>query len=431
MEARTVRRFFVFREAPAHAAEVGLSYENLITGRKEFEEHFGEIDSLEEDLLLVAAGIFAVDRAVVRGERESFHREIDVSFALAHPERFERAKERLETILFLLTHDSWRLNFQGDLFAPRERTVEWPAPGEGTTLLFSGGIDSLAAALERRDSGPLQLVSHFTRNSRTRSAQTKLAQGLRPLGFAGVHRSFYVSSRDRAGLVGHGEEGSQRTRSFLFLVLGALCALREGHGELLWIAENGILAIHLPLSSARIGAFSTHTAHPEVVAQIEAFLNGVLDQTLTITNPFLFKTKGDVTRIVVEKAPDLLFESESCWMNARLPPATSHCGECIPCLLRHLAIEQHTADRTGYQRRVWEEDVGSLPFEDDGRRNVMELAEFIVAMRDFDDEEVLSTWVELANPHFEVRPALDLHRRFAREAISVLSRHPAIATLLR
>lgn len=422
---------FVVSRAPlAQAIGVALSRNNLYTGGREFADYFGGLDPLEEDLLLVAAGIFAADRATVRGERENFHREFDVRFALAHPERFERAKERLETVLHLLTHDSWRLSFEADPLASRESRFAWPEPGSGTTLLFSGGIDSLAAALERLCSHPLQLVSHYTRNSRTRDAQKGLVEGLRNLGFDGPHRSYFVSSRDHAGLVGHGAEGSQRTRSFLFLVLGALSALRIGHGELLWIAENGILAIHLPISSARIGAFSTHTAHPEVVAEIQAFLKAVLERELTITNPFLYRTKGEVTGIVAERAASLLFKSESCWMNARLPPETSHCGECIPCLHRHVAIQQHRVDETGYRRRVWEEDIGSLGFDDDGRRNAAELAELVVAMRDYDDEMALATFVELINPHLDVGQALAMHRRFAGEASTVLGRYPSMARLL-
>lgn len=425
-----MRRFFVSRTPLTHTAEVGLSSENLYTGVKEFSEYFGGGDSLEEDLLLVAAGIFAADRATVRGEREDFHREFDVTFALAHPERFERAKDRLETVLHLLTHDSWRLSFEADFLASRERIAKWPEPGVGTTLLFSGGVDSLAGAIERLGSAPLQLVSHHTRNQRTRTAQTNLVQGLRTLGFEGQHRNFFVSSRDTGGLLGHGEEGSQRTRSFVFLVLGALTALHEGHGELLWIAENGILAIHLPLSSARIGAFSTHTAHPQVVAEIEIFLESLLDRSLTIKNPFLYCTKGEVTGIVATQSADLLFQSESCWMNSRLPPGVSHCGECIPCLHRHIAVEQHLTDRTGYQRRIWEEDIGGLPFEDEGRRNLAELAELVVGMRDYDDEMAMATYIELVNPHFDFGPALEMHRRFAREALEILGRYPAVARLL-
>ena len=71
-------------------------------------------------------------------------------------------------------------------------------------------------------------------------------------------------------------------------------------------------------------------------------------------------------------------------------------------------MERHLTDRTGYQRRVWEEDIGSLPFEDEGRRNVAELAELVVGMRDFDDETAMATYIELMNPHFDFIPALEM-----------------------
>jgi hypothetical protein len=163
---------------------------------------------------------------------------------------------------------------------------------------------------------------------------------------------------------------------------------------------------------------------------VEAFIGEVVGQPLRITNPFLYRTKGEVTRVALDRSGDLVFQSESCWKSARLPQETSHCGECIPCLHRHIAIAQHTNDQTGYQRRIWEEHIGSLPFEDDGRRNVAELAEFIVAMRDYDNEEAIATWVELINPHFDLSEALDLHRRFGLEALSVLSRYDSLAQLL-
>src|SRR5213082_2450013 len=55
-------------------------------------------------------------------------------------------------------------------------------------------------------------------------------------------------------------ESSQRTRSFLFLTVAALCARRVGHQNIVVIAENGQMAVHLPVTEGRIGPFSTRTA---------------------------------------------------------------------------------------------------------------------------------------------------------------------------
>ena len=53
-----------------------------------------------------------------------------------------------------------------------------------------------------------------------------------------THRQFFVSSRSGQDLT-HDEENSQRTRSFLFLVLGSIAARRTGQHTLLYLAENG------------------------------------------------------------------------------------------------------------------------------------------------------------------------------------------------
>ena len=65
----------------------------------------------------------------------------------------------------------------------------------------------------------------------------------------------------------------------MFLILAALVARRLGRRDLLMIAENGQMAIHLPLSTARIGAFSTHTAHPDVLDSMQTILSSALAGT--------------------------------------------------------------------------------------------------------------------------------------------------------
>jgi hypothetical protein len=108
-------------------------------------------------------------------------------------------------------------------------------------------------------------VSHHTKNWQTTSVQAALYNILAAKGRKLTHHSFFVSARNR-GSFDHAIENSQRTRSFLFLTLAAITASRLGRREIVMIAENGQMAVHLPLNSARMAAFSTHTAHPDVLA---------------------------------------------------------------------------------------------------------------------------------------------------------------------
>jgi hypothetical protein len=73
--------------------------------------------------------------------------------------------------------------------------------------------------------------------------------------------------------------------------------------QVVYIAENGQMAVHLPLTQARIGAFSTHTAHPEALAKAEEYFNTVLDRAIQIVNPYVHKTKAEVAKIVCDKLP--------------------------------------------------------------------------------------------------------------------------------
>src|SRR5262249_36814941 len=173
--------------------------------------------------------------------------------------------------------------------------------------------DSLAAAIEfSHEKIPLSLVSHRTHNSVTRSAQNDLVASLKKLGRNVEHHPFFVSSRDTP-VSDHDVETSQRTRSFLFLILAALVARRTGRREILYMAENGQMAIHLPLTEARLGAFSTHTAHPEVLLAMQRFLCTALQYALVIKNPYVERTKSEVVKLVGNSYPELIPQTSSCW----------------------------------------------------------------------------------------------------------------------
>ena len=207
-----------------------------------------------------------------------------------------------ERILYVLSHDNWTIEYA----RRSRRCLRVPSLGckqQGRTLLFSGGLDSLAAAvdlIEQFGSAQTQLASHTTGNQVTRGAQETLLAYLNSkyqpeisriaLRTGGLkHKNFdFPSDQER--------EETQRTRSLMFLTIGSLTARRSGQSEVVMIAENGQMAIHLPLSAARIGAFSTHTAHPQFVQLASEFFTKSLDYQIQITNPYLYKTKAEAVR---------------------------------------------------------------------------------------------------------------------------------------
>jgi hypothetical protein len=216
----------------------------------------------------------------------------------------------------------------------------------------------------------------------------------------------------------------------MFLSIAALAARRSGHSELVMIAENGQMAIHLPLSAARIGAFSTHTAHPDFVYMAGEFFSELLGHPVRITNPYLYRTKAEVIAKLISVHPEAVKLSVSCWRGSRLSQNYNHCGECIPCLIRRVAVEFHGVILPEYERDLLSLNVGTLPPSDEGRRNATELAEFAYTFDAQSDAEIEFDYPDLVSEHIDRVEAIRMYRRFAKEAQLVLSRYTGMMSLL-
>jgi len=215
------------------------------------------------------------------------------------------------------------------------------------------------------------------------------------------------------------------------MILGAIVARRQGLHRIIYMAENGQMAIHLPLSGGRIGAFSTHTAHPTVLTRFKAFLSAILGIQIELVNPYVYETKGEVVSRVVKDLPDGLPVATSCWRSARVVKGgINHCGECIPCLIRRIAIESHRIDPTRYRRDLLKEDIKRLDEGDEGRRNFVDIAEFVMRFTKQSNKELLDEFPDLICEDFDANRAIEMYRRFGKEARKVLSGYPQLRAFL-
>jgi 7-cyano-7-deazaguanine synthase in queuosine biosynthesis len=427
----------VFLEKPPSAAPALLLQPggNLYTGINAFSKSFANPTSLENDTLIVASAIYACDLAFKRGERENITRNIELTVPVVNFQAFERLKDELEYILYVLSHDSWNISFERAKGAPEE-TKDWPSVA-GKTLLFSGGLDSLAGAVDLLDElGPdhIQLASHVTANQLTKSSQDHLADYLGKKYKTNPQRIVVRTGGRKFGSLKFPSdterEETQRTRSFMFLVIAALAARRTGKSKIVMIAENGQMAIHLPLSAARIGAFSTHTAHPEFVAKIGEYFTRLFGYPIYVENPYLYRTKAEVVAKLVEAHKAAISFSVSCWRGSRLGKSYNHCGQCVPCLIRRIALESHNLVLPEYERDLLSEDVGALAPDDEGKRNLVELGEFAYAFEMQTDGELLFNYVDLINEQIDSTAAIGMYRRFANETRAVFGSYPGIGSLL-
>lgn len=419
-------------DQPSLAADRALTCgTTLRTGAAELGKQIGLLTSLEEDLLRTAASIFAADLGCKRGMREDVNRSLELSVPVVNHAAMNAEKHRLERILHVLSDDNWTLDFRRAPGTP-EVKQKWP-DAVGKTLLFSGGLDSFAGAVDLLDTlGPAGtlLASHVTGNTSTISAQNTLHAYLEEHYKAKIRRIVLKAgprSFSDLGPATDDPEVSQRTRSFMFLTIAALGARRTGMHEVVFIAENGQMAIHVPLSPARIGAFSTHTAHPEFVAEAALLFSAVLDHPITIQNPYLYQTKAEVIATVASNHASAIVSSNSCWRNARVH---GHCGACIPCCIRRIALERFGIKVDDWKRDIFTENLAALPETDEGKRNLSELAEFVFAFGHSDDASLDIEYPELNSPFFKRDEAQSMYQRFAAEATSVWTGYPGLTHLL-
>lgn len=408
---------------------------NFFTGETQFRSRYGEPTSLETDVLTVISAIFACDLAFKRGERSNFQqREIHLTVPVTNRLAFQSVADNLRFALARVSSDAWSFDF-----VQREGTPEhgrmWLQDREGKVLLFSGGLDSVAAAVMYGESKEqIYLASHFTSNQVVKGAQHS-AYGYLQEQFPGqfTYLPFRVSGKDRAAdgfPFPQEREETQRTRSVLFLTLAALVARREGIQDVVVIAENGQMAIHLPLSSARIGAFSTRTAHPEFVGIMGDVLSTLLDHPIKIENPFLYRTKAEVVAPAVERHQPIIAGTVSCWKAARVSGQERHCGYCIPCLSRRIALETNGLELSEYKRDILREEISTLGPDDEGKRNLVELIEFVsVFACSYPQAELEIMYPELFNTEIDSALAIEMYRRFAAESLTIFDRYPLVKAI--
>jgi 7-cyano-7-deazaguanine synthase in queuosine biosynthesis len=221
-------------------------------------------------------------------------------------------------------------------------------------VLFSGGLDSLAGAVEDLlgRQKRVVLVSHHS--------STKLAGRQRALASA-----LEQKARDRVLHVpvrmtkrsGKSVEYSQRSRSFFFVALGAVVARIVGTRRVR-LYENGIVSVNLPLAENVIGARATRSTHPGVIAGLNQLLACLFPDAIAIENPYALLTKAEVLeRIEAHGCADLIPQTVSCSRVYQIETDRPHCGECTQCLGRRFAVlsaglEQHDPE-DGYRVRLF------------------------------------------------------------------------------
>ena len=392
-----------------------------------------EPDPLLLDLLEVAAAVFMADSAVTRGGStrarmgEAWRRSFDVTMSVRDPSLWQKpeVKNALIRSLQFLTEDRWNFTFDKlDIVKPRqgflELTPDGPSFQADEIILFSGGLDSFAGALEAlaTTNKKVCLVTHRSAQ-KTFKRQVDLGKYLSAR-FPGRVRHIHVLARRVGGE--QAKETTHRSRSFLFAALGQVFA-QVFRAPLLSFYENGVISHNLPLSSQIVGTMATRTTHPlglEYLRQLMAELGGF---NATIENRYEWKTKTDVVRRIEENgAKDQIPRAVSCTSVRVQNSLHTHCGSCSQCFDRRFAMlaahledfdkseiyktDVLTGERSGQSSRVmaveWTNharSLASMSFDDFRQKFGSEVAKVARGFPNLDPADAFTRIYEMHRRH--------------------------------
>lgn len=315
---------------------------------------FDALPARSADLLDVVMAVYTADRRSRRDFRHGHtgQREIEVRVGLRDPAHWTERKlsQGLQELLYWVSADEWSFRFDRRKDGPSAAEAEHylfalPPESPVTVSLFSGGLDSiagLACHLQDTSEGSRVLVSGSTHNrlkhrqqAQVASIRTALEEQKPGAGARVSHVA--VPFGIRAGR-GQREEKGQRTRALVFLALGAVAAV-QARADTLWVYENGIGALNLPLNESQLGVDNYRGVHPRSLRMFEDLVERALDQSVHIRNPFLFRTKAEMCRgLLAAGLVDTVRDTMSCDSYPLRVKDTPQCGSCTSCVLRRQAL---------------------------------------------------------------------------------------------
>ncbi|MCW3111071.1 MAG: Queuosine biosynthesis protein QueC, partial [Segetibacter sp.] len=294
-----------------------------------------------KDLLEVAGYVYAADRMIGRGatdslEYHSWSRTLDFFIKVRDIEFWsnpEISKCLSDALTFVSGDQSYSFTFLpggkdvGQRSLLDHEAIKLDKKENSIIGLFSGGLDSLAGALETltKTDKNLILISH-------RSNST---------GVAKIQKSIYnLLDRDFPGRIQyfpfycnlHGEravEETQRTRIFLYTAIAHSLSILASEKEI-HVFENGVTSLNFSKRADLINARASRTTHPKTLKLLEDFYSVVGGERRPIVHPFLYNTKTDIfNKIKIAGKVSYINSTISCtktFLRFENNTQASHCG---------------------------------------------------------------------------------------------------------
>lgn len=304
------------------------------------------------DLMFLAIAVYIADTRINRQmhAQDGWTREIDLYLPVAKLDFWNsNVVDIIQKALRFLTGDIWRVYFRS---RPRGRSRlvnmagSLPFSKPDCVSLFSGGLDSFIGAVDLIENGRIPLlVGHYYSGSDSQPQGRTFDMLKSVYDIKNYQRQQVFSGADPNDLVDGGGEKTQRSRSFLFLGIGSLFAdAVEGNcNTSLYVPENGLISLNVPLDPLRVGALSTRTTHVFFMTLLQDLLDE-LGLKVKLESPYKFITKGEMIatcsniEIIKKNGGDTMSCSSPNKYRWNLGKTDIHCGHCVPCIIRRAAF---------------------------------------------------------------------------------------------
>lgn len=361
----------------------------------------GDVPAHARDLAHIAAYVYIADQLVSRGGAadvygDSWSRTFALCLPVSAPELWSSAPvlAALTATLGFASGDSWRFAFVGAPAASRPAFAIDPRAVRNdpdAVLLFSGGADSLCAAIAAVNRGERPVLVSHQPEGRVEGRQTVLVEELRHRfpQWTFPHCGVTLQKRQTRE-----RDTSQRTRGFLYACLGTAAALTIELPKVV-LADNGIVSLNLPINDQLIGTLASRSTHPQFLHLFNRLITAAFANPPTLENPLQLQTRAETLQILKETGTThLLGLTRSCASAQRLPKDAPQCGGCSQCVDRRFAVLATgltDADPVaGYTTDIFLDDL-----HDDARTMALSYVRFAQQNKDRDAEALHAAYPQI------------------------------------
>ena len=298
------------------------------------------------DLLYFSFVVFFADRKISRTSADDgWTRHIKVFFPVLELKKWQENKPLIEQMVSFLSGDIWEFEFRVREYNEKEILAQKGFKRRKTKVskenfcMLSGGLDSFIGAIDLlSEFKNINFIGLYGGGKGVKPYQDVINEKLINHFKLNRKQFFNFHAAPLAGI-----EDTTRTRSLLFFTHAIILASSIEEKTTIFVPENGLISLNIPQTNSRLGSNSTRTTHPFYMGLLQRLIDN-FGLKITLSNPYQFFTKGEM--IVNCKDPEFLKTNIGFTMSCSHPDIgryskekqPSHCGNCLPCVIRRSAI---------------------------------------------------------------------------------------------